>query len=85
MWHYRLIQELQLLQAMETRCDIDIAIGLMMERYSLTRQDSFENMRQLARSEHSKIGNVASGMVEVAEKLVIPQDIPMKFTSGKQK
>ncbi len=73
-----------LLQAIENRRDIDIAIGLMMERYSLSRQDSFEIMRHLARSERSKIETEAAGIVEAAEKLAIPQDILKKLTPGKK-
>lgn len=73
-----------LLQAIESRRDIDIAIGLIMERYSLSRQDSFEIMRRLARSGRSKIESVSVGMVEAAEKLAIPRDILSKITSGKK-
>ena len=74
-----------LLQAIENRRDIDITIGLIMERYNLSRQDSFEIVRQLARSQRSKIEAVAAGIVEAAEKLVMPQGILKKLSSGKKK
>lgn len=74
-----------LLHAIESRRDIDIAIGLVMERYSLTRQDSFEILRKLARSGRSKIENVASEMVQASNKLAIPRDILLQFASGKKK
>jgi len=70
-----------LLHAMESRRDIDIAMGLVMERYNLSRQQSFEVIRQLARSERTKVENVASRMVEAAETLAMPQAILTKISS----
>lgn len=64
-----------LIQAMETRREIDIAMGLLMERCSLNRRGAFEVLRTLARTERKKIENIASNMVEAAETLSVSHDI----------
>lgn len=74
-----------LLQAMESRREIDISLGLLMERYKLSRQNAFDALRQMARSERNKVEVVASRLVEASESLVVPSSILSRYLTGKSK
>ena len=52
--------------------NIGIATGLVMERHHLTAIAAFEALRQRARSERRKLGEVAAEIVNAAEKLALP-------------
>jgi len=64
-----------LIQAMETRREIDIAMGILMERNSLSRRAAFEVLRTIARAERKKVESIATNMLEAAETLAISHDI----------
>ena len=46
-----------------------MAVGLMMERRRLNRQQAFEVLRNLARAQRRKIGEVAEELLSAAELL----------------
>ena len=74
-----------LIQAMETRREIDIAIGIIMERNGLIRRDAFETLRLLARSNRRKVESVASSLIEASETLAISTDILSKVNNKNRK
>lgn len=43
-----------------------------MERHALTRQEAFEALRNQARAQRQKIGDVAEDLIEAAERLNAP-------------
>jgi response regulator NasT len=49
--------------------NIGIAMGLVMERYRVTRVAAFEALRSRARSQRRKLGEVAAEIVDSAEAL----------------
>ena len=75
---------INLIKNMETRREIDIAMGLMMERYGLMRKEAFELLRHISRSERNKVETVASRIVEAAEILSIPQATLQKLINKRE-
>ena len=59
----------QLQTALDADRDVSLAIGIMMERRRLGRQDAFELLRGQARTERRKLIDLAREVVLVAEKL----------------
>lgn len=70
-------RELKTLRERETRLqtaltlnrDINVAIGVLMERFHLPRQEAFERLRHQARSQRRKIRELAAEIVKMTEKL----------------
>jgi response regulator NasT len=50
--------------ALEKNREIDIAIGIVMERHHISRADSFERIRTFARSRRLKIIDVAKAVID---------------------
>jgi AmiR/NasT family two-component response regulator len=48
---------------------INLAVGVIMERYRLTAQDAFEQIRKMARSERKKLVDVATEISEAKSTL----------------
>lgn len=59
----------QLQTALDADRDVSLAIGIMMERRRLGRQDAFELLRGQARTERRKLIELAREIVLAAEKL----------------
>jgi AmiR/NasT family two-component response regulator len=59
----------QLQTALDADRDVSLAIGIIMERRRLGRQDAFELLRGQARSERRKLIDLAREVVLAAEKL----------------
>ena len=61
--------------ALEGGRETSMAVGLIMERYRLTRQTAFEALRFHARSERRKLAAVASELLDASEKLCLASDV----------
>ena len=59
----------QLQTALNENREVSMAVGLMMERRRLNRQQAFEVLRNLARAQRRKIGEVAEELLSAAELL----------------
>ncbi|HWG56505.1 MAG TPA: ANTAR domain-containing protein [Gaiellaceae bacterium] len=53
----------QLEQALTSRVIVDVAVGVLIERYSLDRQEAFELLRSAARHHRRKIHGLAAEVV----------------------
>jgi AmiR/NasT family two-component response regulator len=53
----------QLEQALASRVIVDVAVGVLLERYALDRQDTFELLRGAARHHRRKIHDLAAEVV----------------------
>lgn len=53
-----------LAEALERNRDIDVAIGLVMQRHHLDRAAAFESLRSYARSQRCKITEVAQWLID---------------------
>ena len=61
--------EANLTAALKSDRNIGVAMGLVMERYRVTRVAAFEALRSRARSQRRKLGEVAAEIVDSAEAL----------------
>jgi AmiR/NasT family two-component response regulator len=61
--------ETQLQMALNENREVSMAIGLLMERRRLGRQEAFEFLRTTARAQRRKIGEVAEEILSAAELL----------------
>lgn len=66
----------QLQTALDADRDVSLAIGIMMERRKLGRQEAFELMRGQARTERRKLIDLAREVVLAAEKLNLVSAVP---------
>jgi response regulator NasT len=66
--------EAHLNQALSANRDTATAVGVVMERYRLRRQEAFDALRVHARSQRRRLEDVAVEMVAAAEALSLPQD-----------
>ena len=64
-------KEGQLTNALAGSRDVSVAIGLLMERHHVDRDEAFETMRARARSERCALAAIAREIVESSEKLNI--------------
>jgi response regulator NasT len=62
-------EEVRLGQALREGRETGMAVGLLMERYSLDRHAALKLLRDHARSHHRKLNDVASELVGAAETL----------------
>lgn len=69
--------------ALESGRQTSMAVGLIMERYRLTRQAAFEALRFHARSERRKITAVAAELIDAADALSLPSDVLQRAASVK--
>lgn len=67
----------QLQSALDADRDVSLAIGIMMERRRLGRQDAFELLRGQARTERRKLIELAREVVLAAEKLNLVSAVPV--------
>lgn len=67
----------QLQSALDADRDVSLAIGIMMERCRLGRQDAFELLRGQARTERRKLIELAREVVLAAEKLNLISAAPV--------
>lgn len=65
--------EQQLQTALNENREISMAVGLLMERRRLNRQQAFEALRSTARSQRRKIAEVAEEVLAAAEMLNVSQ------------
>ncbi len=56
----------QLTRALEAGRETNIAIGLIMERHRLAREQAFETLRAMARSQSRKINELARDVIQAA-------------------
>jgi AmiR/NasT family two-component response regulator len=59
--------EINLTEAIKRNREISVAIGIYMERFNLSEQVAFENLRDYARSERRKLVEVAHELVQATE------------------
>ena len=67
----------QLQTALDADRDVSLAIGILMERRGLGRQDAFELLRSHARTERRKLIELAREIVLALEKLNLLATIPV--------
>lgn len=67
--HALLEAKSQLEQALSSGRDTSTALGILMERFHLSRVEAFEDLRHCARSQGRKIDKVAQELVTAAETL----------------
>lgn len=68
-----------LTQAMQSKRETDIAIGILIERFNINREIAFEVLRRMARSNNRKLVEIASDLVERGEMLSSAQQIVREF------
>lgn len=68
LWNLRKT-ELQLQTALNENREVSMAVGLLMERRRVSRQQAFEALRTAARTQRRKIGDVAEEVLSAAELL----------------
>lgn len=66
----------QLQTALDADRDVSLAIGIMMERRRLSRQDAFEMLRAQARTERRKLIELAREVVLAVEKINLISAVP---------
>jgi two-component system, response regulator PdtaR len=71
--------EQHLQAALSQNREASIAVGILMERFRFDREQAFAVLRYQARSQRRKLQDVASGVVESAERLSLPPDILEKI------
>jgi AmiR/NasT family two-component response regulator len=54
----------QLERALTTRIIVDVAVGVLLERYAVRRDDAFELLRHAARHHRRRIHELAAEVVE---------------------
>jgi response regulator NasT len=65
--------ETKLELSLESGRDINTAVGLLMERRGLGREEAFETLREHARSQRRKLRDVAVEIVHAAEVVNLPR------------
>jgi AmiR/NasT family two-component response regulator len=70
--------EEQLSHALDSGREINVAVGILMERMRLTRQSAYELLRSSARSQRRRMQEVASALIEAL-------DCVNGFTVGRDK
>jgi response regulator NasT len=73
-----------LTQAMQSKREVDVAIGILIERFSISRDIAFEVLRRLARSSNRKLIEIASDLVERSETLTGAQQIAREILDKKK-
>ncbi len=73
-----------LTQAMQSKREVDVAIGILIERFSINRDIAFEVLRRLARSSNRKLIEIASDLVERSETLTSAQQIAREILDKKK-
>ncbi len=68
LWNLR-ITEQQLQTALNENRDVSMAVGLLVERRRISRQQAFDVLRTTARTQRRKIGDVAEEILSAAELL----------------
>jgi response regulator NasT len=76
-------KEEQLETALAGSRDVSVAVGLLMERHHVDRDEAFEALRARARSERCTLAAVAAEIVESSEKLNIYKKLGEKFRNRK--
>lgn len=66
--------EINLTTALASGRETSIAIGLIMERYRLSEDESFDLLRYNARSQRRKLIEVASSIVRATESINLPRN-----------
>ena len=51
-------------EALDRNRTINVAVGVLMERHKLARQEAYESLRSLARNQRCKVVNIACQVVE---------------------
>ena len=74
-----------LAKAMKSKREVDVAVGVLLERFSLDREQSFDVLRRLARSTNRKLEDVAAELVERGEILGIAHRIVNEVLRGQAK
>ncbi len=59
--------EEQLSHALETGREINIAVGILMERLRLTRQGAYETLRSNARSQRRRMQEIAAALIDAVD------------------
>lgn len=59
----------QLQEALDGDRNINVATGITMMQYRLSRADAFELLRSAARSQHRKLGVLSQELIETSERL----------------
>lgn len=70
-------------QAWQTKREIDIGVGILLERLQLDRTQAFEVLRRLARSTNRKLVDVANDLIKRGELLAAAQKIALELQLAK--
>ena len=70
-----------MVEALETGRTTSIAVGLIMERYRVSRHTGFDMLRQYARSERRKLRLISEDLVNAADALNTPFQYPRKAST----
>ena len=65
--------EVDLATALAAGREVSIAVGVLIERYKLTRESAFETLRMYARTNQRKLNDVALELIQAAEVLNVFQ------------
>lgn len=65
--------EASLVLSLESRREISMAVGVLMERRGLNREEAFEALRRHARAQQRKLQDVAAEIVHAAEVVNAPR------------
>lgn len=63
-----------LTHALENNREIDVAIGLLMERYQINRISAFDQMRRYARAQRLKLVEVAKALISGDIQNILPEN-----------
>lgn len=74
-----------LTQAMKAKREIDVAVGILLERYSLSREQAFEVLRRLSRSNNRKLEELAVDVIKCCELLGAAQLFVNEVVHGASK
>ena len=81
--HQLRTREMHLSNALSGGRDTSMAVGLIMERYRLDRQQAFEALRFHSRSQRRKMATVAADLLQAAEAMRLPAEIIERVTAIK--
>ena len=60
-------EEAQLSAALRLNRQISMAVGILMERHNISERDAFNRLRERARAQRRKVGDLAMELVQAAE------------------
>jgi response regulator NasT len=75
----------RLVQGLSARREVDVAVGILLERFGLSSELAFEVLRRMARSRSLKLSEMASELVEQREGISAAHPIVRELLSTSEK